>query len=176
MMMGSTTFAIPFATVLFALGVAGIPSAPANAGGLREVDQTIFGMDCAPCAAGIEQGLKKLPDVTSVRVSLNEGKAVVAFGPESRTTLAQIRQVILHNGFTPKDARATFVGRLVRDGVWLWIDTGNERFVLRERGGASRRPPTLEASGNELTLTVRVPETLANPPAVELLSRLPSPM
>lgn len=59
----------------------------ARADGLIQAEQTIFGMDCAPCAYGTEQSLKKLAGVTSVTVSLNEGKASVTFAPDSETTL-----------------------------------------------------------------------------------------
>lgn len=154
--------------VLTALGAA---TTPAWAGGLREVDQTIFGMDCAPCAAGVEDGLNKLPGATSVRVSLNEGKAVIAFSANSSTTLAQIREVVRHNGFTPKEARATVVGRVVREGNKFSIDMGNERLLL-ETDGKTLEPQLLsEGAANESTLSVRVPENLSNPPTVHFISR-----
>ena len=153
------------------LGMTGLAVVPAWGDGLREVDQTIFGMDCAPCAAGVEQGLSKLQGVTSVRVSLNEGKAVVALAPDSRTTLVQIREVIRHNGFTPKDARATLVGRIVREGDHLWVDTRSGRFMLEADSAALQSQPISEVSNQESTLSVRVPETLTNPPTVQLISR-----
>lgn len=158
---------LSFRRTALIISVVGLFVAPAWADGVRDIDQTIFGMDCAPCAAGVEQGLRKLPGVTSVRVSLNEGKAVVALSPDSGTTLAQIREVIRHNGFTPKDARATLVGRVVRQGDRLWIQVGKERFVLETHEGALDEAVSSEAS----TLSVRVPETLSNPPTVQLISQ-----
>lgn len=166
----SALIASMFKQVLL-LGLTVAVAAPVWAGGLREVDQTIFGMDCAPCAAGIEKGLGKLQGVTSVRVSLNEGKAVIALGPDSRTTLAQIREVIRHNGFTPKDARATIVGRTVREGNQLLIDTGSARFVIEADSKALQIQTIPEAPDQEVTLSVRVPETLTNPPTVQLVSQ-----
>lgn len=143
---------------------------PAWAGGLQEIDQTIFGMDCAPCAAGVEQSLRKLPGVRSVRVSLNEGKAVVALSPGSRTTIGQIREVIRHNGFTPRDARAILVGRVVQeDDRWL-IDTGSQRFVLEGDSPALRNRALADATAQEVSLTVRVPEEVRTPPAVQLIA------
>ncbi len=153
------------------LGLAALLVGPAWADGLREVDQTIFGMDCAPCAAGVEQSLSKLQGVTSVRVSLNQGKAVIALGPNNRTTLAQIREVIRHNGFTPKEARATLVGRMVREGDRLWIDTGSGRFQLEADSKTLQAQTSAEGSGQDVTLFVRVPETLTNPPTVQLISQ-----
>lgn len=127
-------------------------------------------MDCAPCATGVEQGLRKLHGVTSVRVSLNEGKAVVALAPDSRTTLPQIREVIRHNGFTPKDARATLVGRVMREGDQWWIDTGSGRFFLEADSAVLQRQTVAQEAGSDVQLIVRIPEALSNPPTVQLLS------
>lgn len=103
----------------------------AYADGLTRVEQTIFGMDCAPCAYGIEHGLKRLSDVTDVRVSLNEGVAIVALTPGSTTTIENIRKVIRDNGFTPKAAQVVVTGKLVRaDGhTWL-VASGLPRYQL----------------------------------------------
>lgn len=167
----SAAIASKLGRLVATLGLTGALIAPAAwADGLRELDQTIFGMDCAPCAAGVEQGLGKLHGVTSVRVSLNEGKAVVALAPESRTTLAQIREVIRHNGFTPKDARATLVGRVMRQGNQWWIDTGSGHFVLEADGAALQRQTVAQEAGGDVQLIVRIPETLSNPPTVQVLS------
>lgn len=166
----SAAIASKWGRLVAALGLAGALVAPAWADGLRELDQTIFGMDCAPCAAGVEQGLRKLDGVTSVRVSLNEGKAVVTLAPDSRTTLAQIREVIRHNGFTPKDAHATLVGRVMRQGEQWWIDTGSGRFVLETDSAALQRQTVAQEAGGDVQLIVRIPEMLSNPPTVRLLT------
>lgn len=82
----------------------------AAADGLRDVRQTIFGMDCAPCAYGVEKGLRALPGVGNVSVSLNEGYARASLEADSPTTLAQIRETIRNNGFTPKEATVQVEG------------------------------------------------------------------
>jgi len=157
--------------LMLVLGLTGFAVTPAWADGLREVDQTIFGMDCAPCAAGVEKGLSKLPGVTSVRVSLNEGKAVALLAPDSTTTLAQIREVIRHNGFTPKDASVTVVGRLVRDGKRWWIDAGLAGRWLLEAPDLTLLDVQTPASANSVTLRVVVPETPSIPPTVRVVKR-----
>ena len=157
-------------SMLVALAVSALPVAPARAGGLRELDQTIFGMDCAPCAAGIEKGIRRLDGVRSVRVSLNEGKAVVTLAPESRTRLIEIREVIRHNGFTPKEARATLVGRVALQGGRMWLETANGRFVL-EAGDARLESDAMKAgSREEVTVLVLVPERLTEPPVVRVIA------
>lgn len=85
----------------------------AAADGIRHVHQSIFGMDCAPCAYGVEKALRALPGVEEVTVSLNEGYAEAELMPDSLTTLAQIREAIRNNGFTPKQAVLRIEGRYV---------------------------------------------------------------
>lgn len=115
------SFNTHFATFGAALWLA---ATAANAAGLVEVRQTIFGMDCAPCAFGVERGLKKLPGVKDVRVSLNEGMAFVTFQPDAGASVARLREIVRHNGFTPKAAVARIDGTLRReDGDWI-LDAG----------------------------------------------------
>ncbi|MFP5357215.1 MAG: heavy-metal-associated domain-containing protein [Gammaproteobacteria bacterium] len=87
-------------------------SLPSFAGGLLQVRQTIFGMDCAPCAYGVEKGLKALHGVKTVKVSLNEGYTAVTFSSDSRTSLLEVRNVIRRNGFTPKEAQIELKGEI----------------------------------------------------------------
>lgn len=159
-------------SALVALTASGLTPV-ALAAGLEHVDQTIFGMDCAPCAYGIEQGLRKLPGVTSVRVSLNEGKAAVTLAPNSATTLTRIREVIRHNGFTPKEAQMVVTGRLEERGRELWLDAGAAGAwrVQDEAASSASLLATPDAAG-EVALRVRVPETLATPPTVYAIERV----
>lgn len=112
------------------LGLLGL-MLPTYAEGLTRVEQRIFGMDCAPCAYGIEQGLKRLSGVTDVRVSLNEGVAVVALATDNTTTIESIRKVIRDNGFTPKAAKVVVTGKLVRADGQIWLEaSGLPRYQL----------------------------------------------
>jgi copper chaperone CopZ len=105
---------------------------PTFADGLTRVEQRVFGMDCAPCAYGIEQGLKRLSGVTEVRVSLNEGVAVVSLAAGSSTTVENIRKVIRENGFTPKTAQVVITGKLVRSDGLTWLEaSGLPRYQLK---------------------------------------------
>lgn len=88
--------------------------ANAAAEGLRHVRQSIFGMDCAPCAYGVEKSLRALPGVQEVTVSLNEGYAEAELASDTSTTLVQIREVIRSNGFTPKQAILRIDGHFSR--------------------------------------------------------------
>lgn len=143
------------------VGLVGL-ALPVHASGLTEVEQTIFGMDCAPCAYGIEQGLKRLPGVTAVRVSLNEGQAVVALAADNFTTIENIRRVIRDNGFTPKAARVTLAGTLlhVNDGIWLEAP-GLPRYRLRASNEAVEAALRARPHGEIVTVEGEIPETTA---------------
>lgn len=160
-----------FRNALVTLAVAGPIAAPAWGGGLREVDQTIFGMDCAPCAAGIEMGLKKLDGVTSVRVSLNEGKAILAFESDSDTSLAQVQEVIRHNGFTPKEAVIKLVGRVGLSDGQLWIDSGSDRFHFKANDSAVQDLAAKAATSQEITAFLRIAESGSDHATASLISR-----
>lgn len=98
---------------------------------LLEVRQTVFGMDCAPCAYGLEKRLKKIDGVTSARVSLNDGLATAALDGEAPTRLATIREAIRESGFAAQEAVVTARGTLRQaGGVWVLVLPGGERFVV----------------------------------------------
>lgn len=131
-----------------------------RAEGLLEVEQTIFGMDCAPCAYGTVQGLKKLPGAQKVTVSLNQGKAVVVLAENSPVSLTDIREVIRKNGFTPKEASARVSGRLVRVGDELRLQAGKENYRLMSTAEAGEAWQKLRRlpEGAVVVLQVWVPE------------------
>lgn len=155
---------------LWAFVAAGTIAFPAWAGSWRQLDQTIFGMDCAPCAAGVEKSLSRLHGVTAVHVSLNEGRTVLSLAPGSRVTLAQIREAIRHNGFTPKEARGTAVTQVRSENRRLWVEIAGERFVLETRSAGPDAENVSAGTEHEVRLSLRVPEALADPPELELIS------
>ena len=93
---------ILFGGVFIASSIAYLPTASAE---LLKVEQKIYGMDCAPCAYGVEKGLKKLEGVKKAQVSLNKGTAVVELKPGNNVTVDQIKDIVKRNGFTPKETR-----------------------------------------------------------------------
>ena len=103
----------------------------AQADGLVKVEQTIFGMDCAPCTYGMQKNLGKLQGVSKVDVSLEQGVAVIDFAPNSPTTLAEIHDVVLHGGLTPEKIVLTVQGTLAQRGDKLVLTDGSkEEYVL----------------------------------------------
>lgn len=117
---------ILFTTLLFAL----LSGPPAFADGLLWARQVIYGMDCAPCAYGIEQGLKALPGVRNVTVSLNNGYAEIELMHENAVTIGEIREIVRNNGFTPKSAQARIVGKLEAANEKLYLSAADIRLEL----------------------------------------------
>ena len=126
--------------------------------GLQHVKQTIYGMDCAPCAYGVEKGLKGLDGVDEVTVSLNEGYAEVRLHDGGQTTLAEIRSVIQKNGFTPKNAVVTVSGVLTEsdDNSRLVLETETGVFLL-EIDDEHRRTQLATRLGERVQLVGRIP-------------------
>jgi copper chaperone CopZ len=104
----------------------------ANAGGLLKVKQAVSGVDCAPCAHGVEKGLERIEGVKDATVSLDEGYATVLLAPDNSVTLEKIRQIIQDNGFTLKDATVVVSGAIAR-GIYNQplLTTGDgQEYVL----------------------------------------------
>jgi copper chaperone CopZ len=139
------------AALVAVLLTVGISNATA---GLIEVDQTIWGMDCAPCAYGMEKGLKKLEGVNKVKVSLNKGNAVLQFATDNKLSLADIRRVVRDGGFTPKQATVKISGTLQRDGDQLRLHVGEGDYTLKPSEKAKDACQGLQEAGTGATVTV----------------------
>ena len=127
----------------------------AQADGLLKVEQTVFGMDCAPCAYGLQKGLGKLPGASKVDVSLNDGKATVEFAPGSAVSFSQVHAVIVNGGFTPREAVVTVAGHVAEeDGQLLLVAGAGDKYRLV-------LPPGMDASalkpGAAVTVQGQIP-------------------
>lgn len=142
---------VRMAAVVVALLMLGVSNAGAD---LIEVDQTIWGMDCAPCAYGMEKGLKKLDGVKQVKVSLNKGNAIIEFAAENKLTLADIRRVVRAGGFTPKAATVTISGTLQREGEELRLHVGDTHYALKPSEEAKDVWQRLQKTAVGATVTV----------------------
>jgi cation transport ATPase len=97
---------------------------------IQKVDQEVFGMDCAPCAYGLERGLKKMEGLESVKVSLNDGKAYLELSKNNSLSLRQIQEVVKKNGFSAKKAEAIIKGKLVNENKNWKLQTESEIYKL----------------------------------------------
>lgn len=95
-----------------------------------KVDQTVFGMDCAPCAYGLERGLKKLDGIEEVKVSLNNGKAYLELASDNSLTLQKIQEEVKSNGFSARDAKVVLKGTVVKSNNQIFIKVNQESFLV----------------------------------------------
>jgi copper chaperone CopZ len=122
--------------------------------GLKKVEQSIYGMDCAPCAFGAEKGLKKLEGVKDVKVSLNEGKATIELAPDNEVKISEIRSTIQKAGFTPKEAQVEVTGKFTKSGEKAFLATeSGTKYAL---SGSDKISSLRE--GSEILLKGVVPE------------------
>lgn len=140
--------------LLTALLLSALSSWTASAA-LIEVNQTIWGMDCAPCAYSMEKALQKLPGVKHATVSLNKGDAVLTFASDSQTTLAEIQQTVRNSGFTPKDATVKVSGTLKNETGELRLEAGKASYTLKPSDKAKDAWRRLQKVADGSTLTIQ---------------------
>lgn len=78
----------------------------------RQVNMTVFGMDCAPCAHAIHVSMKGIKGVDKVNVDLNTGLVAISLDPGNTANMHQFEEAVEKNGFTHKDATIIVRGKL----------------------------------------------------------------
>ena len=78
----------------------------------EQVNLTVFGMDCAPCAHAIHVSMKGIQGVNIVDVDLNTGLVSIKLTPGNSATMRQFNEAVEKNGFTHKDANVVVRGQL----------------------------------------------------------------
>lgn len=99
---------------------------------LLEVKQTVFGMDCSPCAHGLEKRIKKMNGIQSASVSLNDGLLTAMLNNDNMLTLEEIRNAIENSGFKAQSADIVVQGSLTegeKKSFILKVSSGEE-FLL----------------------------------------------
>ena len=98
----------------------------------EQVNLTVFGMDCAPCAHAIHVSMKGIQGVNSVDVDLNTGLVSIKLTPGSGATMRQFNEAVEKNGFTHKDANVIVRGQLSGSAQAPFLDvTGKkDRYAL----------------------------------------------
>jgi len=107
--------------------------------------------------------MKKVPGVESVKVSLNRGEAVLRLKPGNSVTVERIRQVVLDNGFTPKDSDVEVAGKLIeRNGKPALAVVGPDVvYVLVDHSEGKGKVNELWTKAREKEVVVKghLPET-----------------
>jgi copper chaperone CopZ len=98
----------------------------------EQVNLTVFGMDCAPCAHAIHVSMKGIQGVNTVDVDLNTGLVTIKLTPGNRAAMRQFNQAVEKNGFTHKDAAVVARGRLTGTASAPFFEVAGtqDRFAL----------------------------------------------
>jgi cation transport ATPase len=97
---------------------------------LLKVDQVVYGMDCAPCAYGMERSFKRMDGVKQVEVGLQKGIAHLTLEDDNQTTLQAIQQKVKNGGFTANKAEVVLKGKLVKAESDWEIQVNDETYQV----------------------------------------------
>jgi len=98
----------------------------------EQVNLTVFGMDCAPCAHAIHVSMKGIEGVNTVDVDLNTGLVIIKLAPGNSASMRQFNQAVEKNGFTHKDAEVIVKGNLTgtANAPVLEVSGTSDRYAL----------------------------------------------
>lgn len=141
--------------MLFA-GVLALSSVAAHAE-YKQVNLTVFGMDCAPCAHAIHVSMKGIQGVNAVDVDLNTGLVTIKLAPGNNAAMREFNQAVEKNGFTHKDATVIARGKLVGTAGAPFFEVAGtqDRFALSPGAGGVDLAALL---GKTVTVTGVLPQ------------------
>jgi copper chaperone CopZ len=99
----------------------------------EEVNLTVFGMDCAPCAHAIHVSMKGIQGVNTVDVDLNTGLVSIKLTSGNSAAMRQFNEAVEKNGFTHKDANVIVRGKLSgsAQAPFLEVSGTTDRYALK---------------------------------------------
>ncbi|SEC88655.1 heavy-metal-associated domain-containing protein [Terriglobus roseus] len=102
----------------------------------NQVNMTVFGMDCAPCAHAIHVSMKGIQGVNKVDVDLNSGLVSIQLAVGNGAGMQQFNQAVEKNGFTHKDAKIVAKGKITgtADAPVFEVAGTNDRYSLSGSG------------------------------------------
>jgi cation transport ATPase len=114
-----------------ALGFLALSSLAAHAE-YEQVNLTVFGMDCAPCAHAIHVSMKGIQGVDTVDVDLNTGLVTIKLAPGNSAVMRQFNEAVEKNGFTHKDTIVLVRGQLSgsAQAPFLEVSGTKDRYAL----------------------------------------------
>lgn len=102
----------------------------------NQVNMTVFGMDCAPCAHAIHVSMKGIHGVNKVDVDLNSGLVSIQLAVGNGAGMQQFNQAVEKNGFTHKDAKIVAKGKITgtADAPVFEVAGTNDKYSLSGSG------------------------------------------
>ena len=123
----------------------------------QQVNLTVFGMDCAPCAHAIHVSMKGIQGVNTVDVDLNTGLVTIKLTPGSSASMHQFNEAVEKNGFTHKDANIVARGKVTGTAAVPFFEVAGtqDRFALKAVGVSSDLATLI---GKTVTITGTLPQ------------------
>jgi len=123
----------------------------------EQVNLTVFGMDCAPCAHAIHVSMKGIQGVSTVDVDLNTGLVTIKLASGNNASMRQFNQAVEKNGFTHKDAEVIAKGKLTgtAGAFFLEVSGTQDRYALSPTASTTDLTSLL---GKTVTVTGTVPQ------------------
>jgi copper chaperone CopZ len=123
----------------------------------EQVNLTVFGMDCAPCAHAIHVSMKGIQGVNAVDVDLNTGLVTIKLTPGNSASMRQFNEAVEKNGFTHKDAEIVVRGKLTGTAAApvLEVSGTQDRYALSPMASGL---DTVSLAGKTVTVTGVIPQ------------------
>ena len=112
-----------------------VAAQPGQPFGMLEVSVQVDGLSCPFCAYGLEKKLKKVDNVASLEIQVNEGRAVLTPEPGTSLDLADLEQAVRDGGFTPSGLTLTARGRLSQRHGTPALELSDGSVLLLAAGG-----------------------------------------
>ena len=96
---------------IFVAGLFGICSLAAQ-GQYTQINMTVFGMDCPPCAYSIRASMKGIQGVSAVGVDLNTGLVSIKLTAGNTAEMKQFNEAVEKNGFAHRGSDIQVRGML----------------------------------------------------------------
>jgi cation transport ATPase len=143
---------------ILALSLFALSSVAAHAE-YEQVNMTVFGMDCAPCAHAIHVSMTGIKGVNKVDVDLNTGLVTVQLTPGNSAAMLQFNQAVEKNGFTHKDAKVVVRGRVTgtASSPVLEVTGTNDKYALAGNG-ASAQSNMVPLMGKTVSVSGTLPQ------------------
>jgi copper chaperone CopZ len=118
---------------------------PARTEYLR-IQLRVYGLDCEICARGVSASIGRLAGVEGVKISLESGMLDIALARRNNLKLSDLRRRVRENGFRPREATVTAVGRF--NGSRFEVLGVGESYDLGGRAPQSPAPGPVEVTFN----------------------------
>jgi len=102
--------------------------------------------------------MKAVPGVDSVDVSLEKGLATVRLKPGNTTTLKQLQNAIMKNGFTMKESKATVAGKIELANGKPQLNVSGSNEVLQLSPESKDSPNASAMQGKSVLVVGSIPE------------------